>query len=73
MSSRFRLACKKIIIINTIATSIFVYIYIDMLHIYFDMDSVLVILVSAFTYTIVSYFFKKIVTKPILFRTKKAL
>ena len=73
MSSRLRLACITIIIFNTIATSIFIYIYIDMLHIYYDMDSVLVILVSAFTYTIVSYFFKNIVTKPILVRTKKAL
>lgn len=73
MSSRLRLVCKSIILINAMATSVFIYIYIDVLHIYFDMDSVLAILLSAFTYTIVSYFFKNVVTKPILVRTKKAL
>ncbi len=73
MSSRLSFACKKIIIINAVATSIFILIYIDWLHIYFDMDSVLAILLSAFTYTVVSYFFKNVVTKPIFFRTKKAL
>jgi hypothetical protein len=73
MSSRLRFACKTIIIFNAVATSIFILMYIDWLHIYFDMDSVFAILLSAFTYTIVSYLFKNIVTKPTLVRTKKAL